>query len=183
MSMLPSTLADIERQAAAYAEAHEALRKHVEALELAIKGAKRQALPQLMVLAAKAAGAKTALRQGLEASPALFAKPKSRIINGVKVGYQKAKGEITIEDEAKTIKLIRKNFTEAQADLLIKTTEKPLKKAISQLSAADAKKIGVEISETGDEVVIKVMTGDVEALVDAFVTELSDDPEALGQEN
>ena len=182
MSMLPSTLADIERQAAAYAEAHEALRKHVEALELAIKAAKRQALPQLMVLAAKAAGAKTALRQSLEASPALFTKPKSRIINGVKVGYQKGKGETVIADEAATVKLIKKHFAD-QADVLIKTTEKPVKTALNGLSAADLKRVGVTVQDATDEVIIKVLTGDVEALVDAFVTELSDDPEALGQEN
>lgn len=178
MSTETITLADIERQAASYAEAHEALRKHVETLELAIKAAKREALPNLMVLAAKAAGAKQALKGSLVTAPGLFAKPKTRLFAGVKVGFQKGKGETVIADETTTIKLIKQYFPK-RVDTLIKTTEKPAKTALNQLSAADQKRLGITTKDATDEVVIKLMAGDVEALVDAFMRELDDDPAAI----
>lgn len=177
------TLADIERLAQAYAATHEEARAQVETLDTELRQLKRRRYPMLFSRAQKAAEAKAALKAAVEESSDLFIKPKTRIVAGVRVGFQKARGEITIDDEEKTLKLIRKHFTEEQADLLIKTTEKPQRKAIAQLSAADAKKIGVEITETGDELVVKVMAGEVEKIVDAFFAELDESGLAAVQED
>lgn len=175
------TLAEIERLAQTYAAAIEDVRVHVEALETEMRQLKRRKYPGLFSRAQTAAQAKAELKAAVEGASDLFVKPKTRVIAGVKVGFQKGKGEILIADEARTVALIKKHF-EDQAEILIKTTEKPLKKAIAQLSAADAKKIGVEISATGDEVVIKVMAGEVEKIVDAFFNDMDEDGLAAAQE-
>ncbi len=170
-------LSDIERMAEAYAAAHEDLRRDLEVLEGAIRQAKRAMVPNLLRRAAAAAGAKAALRKAVEENPSLFGKPRTRVAHGVQVGYRKAKGKLTIEDESLTLKLIRKHFAD-QADVLIETTEKPVKSALNQLPAADLKRVAVTVQEAGDEVVVKVIEGEVEKLVDAFLHEA--DAQGLG---
>ncbi|MEW5763690.1 MAG: hypothetical protein ACOYXN_00535 [Acidobacteriota bacterium] len=163
-------LSDIERMAEAYAAACEDLRRDLDVLEGAIRQAKRAMVPNLLRRAAVAAGAKATLRKAVEENPSLFSKPRTRVAHGVQVGYRKAKGKLAIEDETLTLKLIRKHFAD-QADVLIETTEKPVKSALNQLPAADLKRLAVTVLEAGDEVVVKVLEGEVEKLVDAFLHE------------
>ncbi|HNW37160.1 MAG TPA: hypothetical protein PKM25_19620, partial [Candidatus Ozemobacteraceae bacterium] len=72
------------------------------------------------------------------------------------------------------VKLIRKHFPE-QVDVLVKITEKPVQSALNQLTVGDLKKLGVSVSEGGDEALIKPTDTDIDKLVAKL---LEDEPQA-----
>ena len=71
-------------------------------------------------------------------------------------------------DAEKVCALIQKHFPE-QMDTCVKITMAPVKTALAQLPAADLKKIGVQVIETGDTPFIKPMEGEVARLVDKLL--------------
>jgi len=162
------TLADIEKLTKDYSLARASLREKVELLNEEIEKIKKARLPQIRKAVEQASERQQALRVAIEESPELFEKPKTVVFHGIKVGFQKGKGEIAWEDEDTVVRLIYKHFPE-QADTLIKTIQKPLKTALAQLSVADLKKIGVTVTETGDEVVIKATDTEIDKLVNTLL--------------
>lgn len=172
-----STLKDIESRTREYAVAYEHLSSTVEDLESTIRELKRSCMPAIKRAAERAAYAKQQLRLEIEAGRSLFEKPRTRLMHGVKIGLQKGKGEIDVPNCAKTIELIRRHLAD-QADALIKVQETPIKKALANLPAADLKRIGVTVIETGDQVVISIAGTDVERLVDALLDDGEDEARA-----
>jgi hypothetical protein len=144
-----STLAEIERYTKDYADARGRLAATVQDLEDKINAIKRQYLPGLKVQVGIAKAHKAVLKVCLEESGPLFVKPRTIVICGVKVGLQKGKGKIEWGDTEKVVALIEKYFPD-QAELLIKTTKKPIKKALENLSAAELKKLGEGKDEADD---------------------------------
>ena len=55
-------------------------------------------------------------------------------------------------------------------------TEKPNKDALADMPAGDLKKLGIELTETGDAVVIKPVDGEVDKICTAL---LKDQPEGV----
>lgn len=166
-----ATLTEIERLTKDYALARAALREKVEALNEEIERLKRQRLPQIRKLVEQASERQQALHVAIEESPELFKKPRTVIFHGIKVGYQKGRGELVWEDDETVVKLIYKHFPD-QADTLIKTIQKPLKTALAQLSVQDLKKIGITVVDTGDEVIIKATDTEIDKLVNALLDEV-----------
>ena len=78
------------------------------------------------------------------------------------------KGAISFEDADSVVARIKKHFPD-QVDVLIRTKEEPVKDALSNLSAADLKKIGVTVSEAGDKCVVKPVDSEVDKMVDALL--------------
>jgi tetratricopeptide (TPR) repeat protein len=167
-------LADIEKQTKDYADARAVLAEAVRDLNDELELAKRQALAGIKRALHKAAKAEAELKAALEAEPELFEKPKTQIFHGVKVGYRKSSGKIEWEDDDQVVKLIKK-YHEELADVLIKTTEKPIKKALQELDAAALKKLGVTVEDTGDVVVIKPVDSEVDKLVAALLKDAVDE--------
>ena len=85
------------------------------------------------------------------------------------------------DDKDQVVRLIKKHFPE-QADVLIKTVEKPIKGAIQQLPVADLKRIGVTVEETGDVVVIKSTDSEIDKLVSALLEQNDEDDENDAEE-
>ena len=98
------------------------------------------------------------------------------MLHGLKLGYQKGKGKIEWEDDDQVVKLIRRHFPD-QFDVLIKTAERPIKDALASLTAAELRKIGVTVEETGDVVFVKDSTGNVDKLVKALLKGVQEDAE------
>ena len=121
------------------------------------------------------ATAQDKLYSSIKGNPELFMKPRTLVIQGIKVGMAKGKGKICIDDPAMAIKLIRKHFPE-QADVLIKTEEKPVAKAIGQLTVPELKRIGVTVEEAGDQVVIKPTDSEVDKLISALIADATEEP-------
>lgn len=165
-----ATLKEIDTLTRKHADARTRLADHVRALTGDIEAAKRSYLPGIRGAVARAKDTEAELRAAIEASPELFVKPRTQTLHGIRVGFKKGKGKLEIDNEEHLVKLIRKHFPE-QFDALVKTTEKPLKGALEQLAAADLKKLGIEVADTGDVVFIKDTASDVDKLVDALLAE------------
>ena len=164
------TLSEIEKRARAFAEEQRELRFLVESLQAEVEDAKRRAMKAIRRAVEKAKTRQAALAAALEQRPDLFVKPRTIVVEGIKVGYQKQKGGLLIEDEARTCELIKKKLAD-QAETLIRTSEKPVKEALNQLTAAELKAIGVQVTADVDVVLIKDTTSDVDRLVAALLKE------------
>ncbi|EJX0630360.1 hypothetical protein ODD08_000303 [Salmonella enterica] len=166
--MTENPMTTIQTLARQYRQAKDLLTERAQELHYLIESAKRARLTGLRNAVAKVTEAEASLRAAIEAQPHLFVKPRSTVLEGVKLGYQKSKGKMSWDDDERVIRLIRKHLPDA-ADVLIKTNEKPVKDALSNLTAAELKKIGVNITEAGDEVFIKDTTATVDKLVAALL--------------
>ena len=159
---------EIDRRTRVFADAREQLRVACDALKCAQDALAREHLPGIRRAVKRAAEAEGVLRELVAEHPDLFVRPRSIILHGIKVGYQKGRGGIAFDDAERVVALIRKHLPE-QADTLIKTSEAPVKPALAQLTVAELKRIGCQVIETADEVLIKAVDGEVDKLVDALL--------------
>ncbi len=165
-----ASLGEIDKLTKDYSDSYNKLSNKVQDLELELEAVKRKHMRYIKDFANEALEKKSKLTAAIDESKNLFEKPKSIVLHGMKVGLQKGKGKITIPDEEKTILLIKKNLAE-QADLLIKTEEKIVKPALENLSAGDLKKVGLNLIESTDYVIIKPTGSDVDKIVNALLKE------------
>lgn len=163
-----ATLSEIEQLTKEYAIHRKMLADRVTELEEELAQVKKRHLNNIKKAVTVAAANQSRLHAAIEDSPELFKKPRTIVLYGVKVGFQKGKGEIKWEDADQVLRLIKKHFPE-QAETLIKVAETPVKTALAQLSVQDLKRIGVTVVETGDQVMIKPTDGEVDKLVDALL--------------
>lgn len=173
-----TTIDELEAGARLLQERRQRLALMVTAVNNGIEELKGSALPQLRVAIDAAAGAWSRLEQLVREHPELFAKPRSLSMHGIEFGWKKGAGRLEIDNEDKTVALIRRHLPE-QAGVLIATKEVPVKKALMQLQAAELAKIGARISGTGDGVFIKPADSQLDKLVKALLTaEAADATEA-----
>lgn len=170
------TFDPIERFAKTLRGARDVLTERATTLQAEIEAATRRKLPGLRSAVAQVAQADADLKAGIEHAPELFQKPRSMVLYGLKLGFQKGKGKIDWEDDAQVVKLIRRHFPE-QFDVLCKTTEKPVKAALANLSVAELKKLGVSVEETGDVVFVTDSTAGVDKLVKALLKGVEEETE------
>lgn len=162
------TMEEITKGAKAFAEVREELQDLMTStarrMEM-IMDENRRAMHRLV---GKAQERRAELEALIIAAPELFTEPRTVVAHGIKFGFRKGKGSLEWADDAQVVKLIKKLFPE-QAEVLIKTTEKPVKAALQELPAGDLKRIAVTVEETGDVVLIKPVDGEVEKLVKSLL--------------
>lgn len=163
-----ASMAQIEDAAKRYSAARGILADICGAFNEDLAHAKLKYVGRLKKAVALAKEREAELAGMIEQSAELFVKPKSVVFHGVKVGFQKAKGKIEFDDPEQVVKLIRKHFPE-QADILICVTERPAKEALAQLTAAELKRLGITIVESGDQVLIRDTTSEVDKMVEALL--------------
>ena len=162
------SLHELDRKTKTYHDAEDALADAIRRMEDEIADVTRRHMRGIKLRFEKCKEAYEDLRIEIVSAPDVFLKPRTRTINGVTVGFKKEKGKVIIIDEDATIRRIERHFSEDVAETLIKTTKKCIKKALQNLPAADLKKIGVNVEETGDKVVIALAASDTEKLIAAF---------------
>jgi len=167
--MTDISLSDIERLCASYSEQRRELADRVAELQARIDALTREYLPSIRVKAAAAQAARDGLQSYIEAAPELFTRPKTRIFSGVKVGYQTGKPRVEIPDEAETIRRIRAQLPEAQAELLIAVTERVDKRAVADLTTADLKRLRIRVEPGAEQIVIRPVDSDVDRIVKALL--------------
>lgn len=165
-----ATLNEIDVKTKAFADARGQLAQAVADMQDELQVIQRKYLPMIKRRVAAAKDVQAALRAAIEASPEQFVKPRTLTLYGVKVGFQKGKGKMEWEDDDRVVLLIKRHFPK-QADLLISTVEKPSKAALGELAVDDLKKLGITVEGTGDVVVIKDASGEVDKLVKALLKE------------
>ena len=161
-------LHELDQTTKQYYAAEDALADAIRRMEDEIADVTRRHMRGIKLRFEKCKEAYEDLHAEIISAPDIFTKPRTRTINGVTCGFKKEKGKVIITDEDATIRRIEKHFSEDVADTLIKTTKKCIKKALQNLSAADLKKIGVNVEETGDKVVIALAASETEKLIAAF---------------
>lgn len=163
-----ATMQDIENLAQTMAAARDALTGTWMAQEEEIAAVKKKHLKLIRTLTAKFKAAGEQLGAAVRASPDLFAKPRTVILHGIKAGFQKGKGGLDWDDEERVVALIKRHFKE-QADILIKTTEKPVKGALAELTVDELKKLGITVEDTGDVVVVRLADSDTAKMIKALL--------------
>ncbi len=162
------TLNEIESLTKKYSDARGELSEAVSTLNDLIEAAKRQALPKIKRLVARAAEHHAQLQAAIESSADEFKKPRTHIFHGVKVGFQKGKGTLEIPDAEDTLARVKKMFGH-EFEAYVATKETLKKDALAGLPAADLKKLGCIVTDTGDVVVIKPTDSAVDKIVSALL--------------
>ena len=163
-----TTLTDIELLTKTFADEHALLASIVEDMDAEFEKAKRKYMGALRAAVGRTAKAKLTLHTAIAGTPELFAKPRTQIFHGVKVGFQKGKGGIEFADSDKVVALIRKTFGD-DAIAYIRTVEAPDKKMLADLPVNELKKLGCTVADTGDVVVIKPTDSEIEKAVAALL--------------
>ena len=168
-----NTLADIESLTKKFSDAHADLSQVVTELNEQVEAFKRAALPGIKRAVARAAERKAELAAAVDASHDLFVRPRTVIFHGIKVGLRKGTGGLDWDDEDRTLALIEKRFGE-EANAYVKTTKKPLTKALQELDVVTLKKLGITVEDTGDLVVIAPTDSAVDKIVKALLADATD---------
>ena len=165
-----ATIAEIEKLTKEYADSRGRIASTLMKLEDMIETLKRQYMPGIRAQVRITKGREAALRVAIDDSKELFKRPKTVVFSGLRIGYAKGRGKIEWDDDDKVVRLIEKFFSD-QAEILIKTTREPIKKALNALTAAELKKLGITVEETGDVIVIKPVDSQVAKIVDRMLGE------------
>lgn len=168
------TLVDIEQATTVYAAKRRALDDATRLAEAAMAAVWEKHAPGLRRLVAGVATSHDDLMTLLQASSALFTRPRSLTVDGIKVGFAKGKGAVEFDDEALVIKLIRRKLSEDQADLLIATREAVNKDALKALPAIDLARVGGRIVGTDDAPFIKPVTPATSKLLKSLLEEATE---------
>jgi len=163
-----ATMQEIETKAKAHATARAELTHIMTLLNLEIEAVKKRRMDKLRKVMISATETGDALLELVAESKLLFTKPKSAVLHGIKLGFKKLPGKITIADEEQTIKLIRKHLPELE-DLLIATVEKPSKDGINKLEVAQLKKIGATVTSDSDVAFITDPSSEIDKIVNALL--------------
>jgi len=162
-------LYEIEELTAQYSEARGKLAELVGVLQAEIEDAKRRRIAAIKRAVAVTADKHAALHAAVDGSRELFGKPRTRTFHGVKVGLQKQRGQVVIDDEERTIARARAQLPADQVELLVRVRESVHKPAVYDLVASDLKRLGIKIEDDVDAVIIKPTDGEVEKLVNALL--------------
>lgn len=174
------TLTEIETLTRKYADAHEELSGLIGAMQEKIEQIQRANLPRVKELVARLAEREANLRAAIEGAPHLFSRPRTQIFHGVKVGFQKGRGLLEIPDPERTLQRIKAHLDHPER--FIRVRETPDKEALATLAVDELKKLGCTITDTGDQIVIRPVNGQVEKIVAALLREASEADEARGIE-
>ena len=166
--MSANGMTEIERLTSLYAAAYQDLSEEAGALVEKIEQIKRQHLAEIKKAVARSAERKAALKAAIEAALELFERPRTVVIAGIKVGWQKGKGKLVLDDPDAVVERIDRLLPE-QAETLISTYRVPNKTGLVALDAGALKRLGCRIEGTGDEVVIRPVDGEVEKVVEALL--------------
>lgn len=165
------TLNHMETNAKQFATDRENLAGIVHELESETLKLKQRFMNKIKAAANKAAASRESLLALVESNPEMFEDPKSMNLHGVRFGYQKGRGKIDMPNEEYTIGKIEQRFDD-EIGALVKTTKKVIKNGLLQLSAADAKAIGITITDTDLKAYVKTSDSAVDKFVDRLITEM-----------
>lgn len=173
MTDAPITLADIERLAAEYAANDEALSLENTLLAAEISALIRARMPAIRGRIEAARNARHALKTAIESAPGLFTKPRTRVLSGIKLGFQRLQGGVRYpaDKEPAIIAQIKTLWPERVAEL-VRSAESLLRKGLEKLPAADLRRLGVAVVPPGDVVLTQPQAADpvktAEAILNAW---------------
>lgn len=168
------SLETIDCLAKTHAENRDVLASRLQSLQDEIDAITKKRMRGIRLALRAAAASEAALRDTISENPELFNKPRTRVFYGIKLGLQKGKGEVVIANKPRTVQLIAKHLTSQYEDL-VKITHTPIASAVGKLPAAQLRKIGVEVRNSGDQIVLKPVDSALDKQVAALLKEAVDD--------
>jgi hypothetical protein len=172
---METTLMAIEMAAKEFAASRRDLAELVTELNDEVDAARRRRMERLKRLVGIAAEKQNGLFAMVECGSHLFRQPRTLVFHGIKVGWQKAVGGLVIDDPDRTVALIEKYYMDEERERLLRISKKPDKETLERLSAVELKKLGVQVTQDGDRVVIKPMDSEVDKVVRALLKSATDD--------
>lgn len=164
----------IDRKAKSLRARHNNLAELLRQLDADVEALKNSRLAAIKAAVAGVAQRHNDLKAAIEEGKDLFTKPRTIVMHGYRVGMGKQQGKIIIADKNTTVALVEKHFPK-KAGVLLKTVKTPIKKALGTLTVAELKKIGCEVTESGDGVVIIPVDNEVEKQVSKMLKALIND--------
>lgn len=174
-------LEHIEILTRAYAVSSNSLKDKIQALQDELDAVEKKHRQPMLFAGANLAGCYKQLESAIDAARDTFEKPRTQVFSNVKVGLAKQKGKTIVDDEARTINLIRVKLPKDQAELLISVKESVFKPGVADLTAADLKRLGIRIEDDTDRVVIKLMDAAVEKAIKAIVKEIQETEDPISE--
>lgn len=176
-------LSDIQKRAETLSKTRDCLTGLLRTLEQEITTVKNGSLPEIRRVARQITRQHTELQELIAANPALFAKPRTYVVDGLKYGMQKKIGKLNWDDDARLVGRIegltvQELITPEQQDMLITTVKKPVAKALEKLDGKLLKRLGVTLTADSDEPLIKSVDGEVEKAVNAIIKDATQDANA-----
>ena len=159
---------NLERLTQQYVGTQAELAELLASLEAELRTIKRAHLPQIKKAAARAGMRKQALVQYVTDHSEQFQSPRTRTTHGVKIGLQKGRGKLVLANRDFTIQAIERRHPD-KVNVLLKTIYKPVLAGLQQLEAKELQALGVEIVQTGDQIVVRHVDSEVEKMVDAYL--------------
>lgn len=142
------------------------------ALEEELLAVQRRHLRKLRNRAHNAQESEAALKAAIATRQELFQKPRTITVHGLKLGLQKGKGKVTIADEPKAIKRLRKLLGD-DAEPFIVCRENLDKTQLPKLDTKQLMHIGCSVIEAGDRVLVKPVDGALDKWLNKILSETS----------
>lgn len=161
-------ITQLEALAKQYAEAHESLAGKISNAEAESKAVYLRHLIGLKKGVTTFHKKRQALVDAIEVAQGLFKKKKSMTLHGLKFGFKKGKGIMSWINKADVLKRIKKLFPK-NVKTLIRVTEEPNKPALENLHADELKRLGIEVTQSGDALFIKTVDSKAEKTVKALL--------------
>jgi hypothetical protein len=162
------TLAEIEEHTRRYAAAQEVLAGVLGTLREQIRALERRHRPRLKNAVDLAGRARAKLAAAVESAPELFAQPRTRVFHGVKVGLQRGRGGLVMDDADAVVARIHAEFGEA-APAFLRVKEAPDLKMLANLTPEELDRLGCRWEEAADSVVIRPTDNDAEKAARALL--------------
>ncbi|VUX47881.1 conserved hypothetical protein [Candidatus Defluviicoccus seviourii] len=166
----PITMAEIEALTAAYAAIRADLDTVVRKLQAHIADVRAKHRPAILRLIEEEREALADLQASIALAEDLFRRPKTRTFAGVRVGVVKTPRRLTWTDEAAVVAAIRERYP-ADADLMIKTEEHPVRTALTGLSDEALAALGIEVEGDCELVTVIPCKSDLDRLIEALLVE------------
>ena len=158
----------MQRLAAAYGRALDALGAVVGEIESKRRRAVRRRLPDLHKLHGKAARARAKLLAAVDAAPAAFARPRSQTIAGARYGWRTRAAAVVPGPD--TVALVKKLLPD-KAGVLIRTREEVVVPALRELTAEEIKLVGAKVVPAVDEAFVRSPRSELESQAQSMLAD------------
>lgn len=165
---MKTPITEIEQITRHFAIARDELVERAVALQDELEAVKRKHLKQLKFASDATAAAQAALHNAIDGNRELFAKPRSVIFHGIKVGLQKSKDAVEYPHLTQLVSLMKLHGPDT-VERLCKVKYKPLQAALQALDDADLKRIGCTRKPGTDSVLIKPADAGIDKLIASFL--------------
>ena len=166
-----TALNELETLARDYSSANDSLTELKKELSSEIEGVRMAYYKKIKVSVEKVMNKKSDLEHAILASKHLFERPRTMIISGVRLGFQKSKDRVSWDDDKQVVELIEKKMDPEIAATLVKTEKKPVRETISGLNESELRKIGCRIEKGVDRVLIKTLDSEIDKFVSSLMKE------------